>query len=206
MQDKKEEEPAAAADLYALKAAVAGLTHKVKTLYSAVGTLREEKAELMGEVAEIHAKNNDLMGAVEELSADAADAAMAALIEDYFFVNQEEIPIAEMTEVILVPEFCVTGPSVFKFELAVNLVKDVEDIVVALMINSEVVAQAEADDFEAPSNLALIYRGAIEEQSDVKVILMARDEDQIDAKGLQYGYKLYGPEYNLIDAPGASCL
>ena len=87
MQDKKEEEPAAAADLYALKAAVAGLTHKVKTLYSAVGTLREEKAELMGEVAEIHAKNNDLMGAVEELSADAADAAMAALIEDYFFVN-----------------------------------------------------------------------------------------------------------------------
>ena len=131
---------------------------------------------------------------------------MSALIEDYFFVNQAEIVVEDMSEVALIPAFCITGPSVFKFELAVNLVKDVEDIVVALMINSEVVAQAEADDFEAPSNLALIYRGAIEEQSDVKVILMARDEDQIDAKGLQYGYKLYGPEYNLIDAPGASCL
>ena len=111
-----------------------------------------------------------------------------------------------MTEVALIPAFCITGPSVFKFELATSFVDGVDDVVVMLMINDEVVAQAEAFDSEEPSNLALIYRGFIEEPSDVQVIVMSEDSGEIEAKGLQLGYKLYGPEYNLIDAPDTSCL
>ena len=111
-----------------------------------------------------------------------------------------------MAEVALIPAFCITGPSVFKFELATSFVDGVDDVVVMLMINDEVVAQAEAFDSEEPSNLALIYRGSIDETSDVQVILMSDDMDIIDAKGLQVGYKLYGPGYNLIDAPDTSCL
>ena len=54
--------------------------------------------------------------------------------------------------------------------------------------------------------MALIYRGFIEEPSDVQVIVMSDSAERIDEKGLQVGYKLYGPEYNLIDAPDTSCL
>ena len=32
------------------------------------------------------------------------------------------------------------------------------------------------------------------------------DSVVIKANELQIGYKLYGPEYNFIDAPGESCL
>ena len=55
---------------------------------------------------------------------------MSALIEDYFFVNDEEILIEEDVDLALIPSFCITGPSVFKFELAVNPTEDVDDIVV----------------------------------------------------------------------------
>ena len=146
------------------------------------------------------------MGTIEGLSEAAEEAAMSAVIEDYFFVNEEEIEIAAMTEVALIPEFCITGPSVFKFELAVNPFNEVAMFVVMLLINDEVVAKAQANDMESPSNLALIYRGAIDEQSDVKVIAMSEVAEVISFEGLQVGYKLYGPGYTLIDAPDTSCL
>ena len=75
-----------------------------------------------------------------------------------------------------------------------------------LLINDVVVAQAEVNDSEAPSNLALIYRGAIDDVSDVQVIVITDDPDIIDPKALQVGYKLYGPGYTLLDEPDISCL
>ena len=39
-------------------------------------------------------------------------------------------------------------------------------------------AQALADDAEEPSNLALIYRGAIDDVSDVQVIVFNDDDDE----------------------------
>ena len=44
----------------------------------------------------------------------------AFLIEDYFFVNDELILVSPTMEKTLIGPFCITGPSVFKFELAVN--------------------------------------------------------------------------------------
>ena len=106
----------------------------------------------------------------------------------------------------LIPLFCITGPSVFKFELAVNPRDEVENFTVMLRINGVLVAQAIADDVSEPSNLALFYRGAIDDVSDVQVTVLADDPDFIDPKALQVGYKLYGPDYALLDEPDVSCL
>ena len=83
--------------------------------------------------------------------------------------------------------------------------------VVMLLINDVVVAQASADDDEAPSNVSLIYRGYIEDVSDVQVIAMTGEDisdpnETIDAKSLQVGYKLYGPGYTLLEEPDTACL
>ena len=75
-------------------------------------------------------------------------AATSALIEDYFFVNDELITIPGFADVPLIPSFCITGPSVFKFELAANPNEEVEELIIMLLINGVLVAQAEADDAE----------------------------------------------------------
>ena len=82
------------------------------------------------------------MGDVTELSNAAEEVAMSALIEDYFFVNDEEILIEEREDTNLIPAFCITGPSVFKFELALNLVDNVTETSAMLLINDEIVAEA----------------------------------------------------------------
>ena len=126
-------------------------------------------------------------------------------------MNDAEITVAPFEEVPLIPAFCIAGPSVFKFELAVTPRDNVDMFVVMLLINDIVVAQASADDDEVPSNLSLIYRGSIDDVSDVQVIAMTGDDisdpnEIIDAKSLQVGYKLYGPGYTLLDEPDTSCL
>ena len=83
---------------------------------------------------------------------------------------------------------------------------EVENFTVMLRINGVLVAQAIADDFSEPSNLALFYRGAIDDVSDVQVTVKSDDPDFIDPKALQVGYKLYGPGYTLLDEPDTSCL
>lgn len=132
--------------------------------------------------------------------------AAAALVEDWFFVNENTIEIPEDIEAQLIPAFCVTGPGVFKFELAVNPSDSVDDFLVMLLINDVLVAQAEVNDFETPSNVSLIYRGMIDDVSDVKVIAMSENDEVVLPKGLQVGYKLYGPGYMLLDEPDVSCL
>ena len=76
---------------------------------------------------------------------DAEDAAMgAALIQDYFFVNDEITGITEVnTATVLVGPFCVEGPSVLKFELSATTGSMVADDIVVdafLMVNNMVVA------------------------------------------------------------------
>ena len=88
---------------------------------------------------------------------------------------------------------------------------EVDMFVVMLLINDIVVAQAAADDSEEPSNLSLIYRGAIDDVSDVQVIAMTGTSlddpnEIIDPKSLQVGYKLYGPGYTLLAEPDTTCL
>lgn len=56
--------------------------------------------------------------------------------------------------------------------------------------------------------MALIYRGPVLDVSEVEVRIDASGVSgtEILATDLQWGYKLYGPGYGLIDTPDTSCL
>ena len=101
----------------------------------------------------------------------------AALIEDFFSVNTEEIVVSPSSAPTnLIDPFCITGPSVFEFDLAtsVSLLESVFEIV--LMINDLPVARAAAEDFNTTASLSLVYRGLIDEESEVKVVAIQNDE------------------------------
>ena len=147
-----------------------------------------------------------LQAEIETLQEDAEKEKSAALIESYFQVNDKKITISADTNFTMVIPFCVEGPSVFEFDLAASFDLNVENIMVDLMIDGESVAQSEITDNETPSNVSLIYRGRIDENSEVIFAMMADKDTEIAAKHLQYGYKLYGPGYNLIGSPDMSCI
>ena len=89
----------------------------------------------------------------------------AALIEDFFTVNETRIDTQaslnfEMYEV----SFCIEGPSVIDFALASS---DIDAKDYKLVINNVTVAEAAFSDFDQPSNLSILYRGRITEDSQV---------------------------------------
>ena len=53
-------------------------------------------------------------------------------------------------------------------------------------------------DTQEPSNIAIFYEGKIEEDSEVTLILSVAESFTIPAQYLQYGYRLYKEDYNLI--------
>ena len=120
------------------------------------------------------------MEEIESLKAAAATEASAALIEDYFNVNQDAINIGATTNFMLIDPFCIEGPSVLDFTLSASFDTDVSVISVELMVNSETVAQSSINDSEEPSNLSLIYRGKIAEDSQVVLVVMAEDDTTIE--------------------------
>ena len=65
----------------------------------------------------------------------------AALIEDFFAVNDQQINLPPAVEVDLFTPFCLAGPGVFKFELSANIALDV-NFAMALMINDDTVAMS----------------------------------------------------------------
>ena len=94
--------------------------------------------------------DNDALAAdVEALVLAAEAAAGSALIEDYFFVSDEDMIVGLNSDELVGP-FCVDGPGVFKFEL--SLTERAEDRLTAVMllIDGVPVAQAAQEDAEAP--------------------------------------------------------
>ena len=57
-----------------------------------------------------------------------------------------------------------------------------------------------------PSSLSLIYRGRVEDGGIVDIGIMGTLPSMIEPNELQWGYKLYGSEYALIDEPSIGCL
>ena len=84
------------------------------------------------------------------------------MIEDFFTVNETLISLApqETHE----ETFCVEGPGVIDFVLASS---DMYNKIYKLVIDNVIVAEAEFEDNEALSNLSLLYRGKITEDSQV---------------------------------------
>ena len=75
------------------------------------------------------------------------------------------------------------------------------------MVNGMLVAIAEQLDAESPSDLTILYRAAIPMDSEVEVIIVNEDGDvTIDMRFLQWGYKLYGPGYNIISVLDTACV
>ena len=114
----------------------------------------------------------------------------------------------------MISPFCVAESSILKFELAVNFGEGVEfnffentNAVLALRINNEGVAFAEFTDADTPSSLSLRYQGRVDVDSEVVVeSLVEGDGVFIAPKELQWGYKIYGPEYNLREDFDTDCL
>ena len=78
---------------------------------------------------------------------------------------------------------------------------------VILIINDRTVARAESENAESPSSLSLRYQGRIELGSIVEVVIFgAKGRFNIPAKALQWGYKIYGPEYNLLEDVNRDCV
>ena len=121
---------------------------------------------------------------VTTLKLAAETRAKTALIEDYFFVNEEELQIMSDTGFILVNPFCIEGPGVIDFNLAASFTISVAAVRVDLMVGGLTVATSSIDDDDAPSNLALSYRGKIEEDVDVMLVVLASDNTTIAPKHL----------------------
>ena len=84
------------------------------------------------------------------------------MIEDYFTVNEEKLEFANGgDEFDLITPFCLEGPGVFLFELAVNYGSDddgrVNRIETDLRVDGDSVAMSEVRDRQEPSNAALLY-------------------------------------------------
>ena len=121
------------------------------------------------EVRELQMENHELTTKVVALKSADALRDSAALIEDYFEVIDLTIVIIDSPlNNILISPFCVEGPSVLDFTLTGLFTVG---IVVSLVIDDEIVAQAEQlDDFANPSQyLTLLYRGYIALESQVRV-------------------------------------
>ena len=136
----------------------------------------------------------------------AETRAKTGLVEDYFFVNDAALAITVDTGFSLVEPFCIQGPGVIDFNLAASFSITDANLMASLMIDGISVAQSELQDNESPSNLSLSYRGKIDEDVDAMLVIMAADETTIASKHLQYGYKLYGSEYNFIETTDMSCI
>ena len=86
------------------------------------------------------------MEEIESLKAAAATEASAALIEDYFNVNQDMITIGAITNFMLIDPFCIEGPSVIDFTLSASFGIDVSVVSIELMVDSETVAHSTIND------------------------------------------------------------
>ena len=76
-----------------------------------------------------------------------------------------------------------------------------------LLIDDTAVAQANINDNEEPSNLAIFYEGAIAADSKVEVTVMSGTRVfEVPAEYLQWGYKLYNSGYPLIDTLDTTCV
>lgn len=62
-------------------------------------------------------------------------------------------------------------------------------------------------DVSESANVALFYGGILPDEAQVKVLVESSDKDIfIEQKFLQWGYKLYGEGYNLIDELNDDCV
>ena len=97
-----------------------------------------------------------------------ADLKAAALIEDYFFVNEDLIAFfASPNERDLVAPFCIKEDGYLIFNLAINYgstsgpMPGVPNITTKLYVNNNVVASSFVFDSQEPNNVAIFWEGVV---------------------------------------------
>ena len=65
-------------------------------------------------------ENQELAKKISALKVADVRRESVALIEDYFFVNSDQVRVDGEAAVEIVSEFCVEGPSVIEFNLAAS--------------------------------------------------------------------------------------
>ena len=109
-------------DNVAFKSKIATLEMDRTTITSELDTLATANAALSTTVADLSQTNVTLIEQVDAIAEAQQTAAEAALIEDYFFTNDDEtINVAVNTDFMLVEPFCIEGSTTFKFELSANV-------------------------------------------------------------------------------------
>ena len=100
----------------------------------------------------------------------------AALIEDYFFVNEVDTDVYPRNSAmaLLVEPFCITEPGVLIFNLAVNYSSEDNNTITPnvktdLLIDGVIVASSRVNDGQEPSNVALFYEAVVEGTEEVQV-------------------------------------
>ena len=194
--------------------AVSDLEETVAVNESNISNNAEAIIELEDRVDTNEGDIDELEGDVGALETAVDPLVAAALIEDYFFVNEEDTDMfpRNSEDELLVPPFCITEPGVLIFNLAVNYASNQGDDIVPnvrtkLLIDDVVVAESRLMDEEEPNNVALFYEGEITDSAEVKVTVSGgRRRFFVEALQLQWGYRLYGEGYNLITEPDTSCV
>ena len=169
----------------------------------------------MNDLEPVAESTMSLMDDIEMLMMDDEVAPDDALIADYFFVNESVINFVGDTDNDLVSPFCVTGMSVLKFKILATI-RDTRSgpgfgtrgATLVLLINEVQVASAAVFDGENPNNVKLTYRGFVDVDSEVRLVArVGKNDDVIIApKELQWGYKLYGPDYALLENLNTTCV
>ena len=76
-----------------------------------------------------------------------------------------------------------------------------------LLIDGDIVAKSFVDDDEEPTNVALFYEVLLLAESTIEVKAGSDgDPFRVEPQELQWGYKLYGEGYNLIDELNDDCI
>ena len=129
--------------------------------------VKDLAAKVAANTAAIETLNSD----IGELTDDVTALENAALIEDYFEVNDMLLDLTgSNTPNTIGGPFCVEADSVLIFTLAYNIVGDndrVPNVDFNLIINNVIVASANANDTQAPSNVAIFYEQYISVDSEV---------------------------------------
>ena len=97
----------------------------------------------------------DLGSMVDMIDSSVMTLEDAALIEDYFFVNPDNMMIPSQAEEVLVDPFCVEGDTVFDFRLALTIFapdvavnNNLLNFRLNLLIDGDIVASARVHDNE----------------------------------------------------------
>ena len=147
----------------------------------------------------------DLLDQLEKLKSQQ-------VVEDYFHVNEEPIDIFPR-QMNTLYQFCSDGENkVIDMSAQVTMEDDSNRVALSFVKVEDnqmtILSQSSMDDSQSPTSMSLIYRGRVEKPCQFYLMittLTEMEKDTIKPRRLQFGYKMYGAGYPLIDSLDDKC-